>query len=543
VNDLTDSQLLRVYARERSEAAFAELVRRYVDFVYSAARRMVRDSHLAEDVTQGTFVALAGSAAQLSDCAVLCGWLHRTAQNIAAQAIRTEVRRRAREQDAAVMNEMIPEPSEAAWEQIAPQLDSALGELTETDRDALLLRYFDRKSAREIGAVLGVSDAAAQKRVNRAVERLREIFGERGIAVGAGALVVLLSANAIEAAPATLATSISTAAALSATAVTSAVTVTSTATKTIAMTTIQKIAVTAALTATVGAGIYEAKQASIARAEVKTLQQQQEPVAMEIARLRVEDNQLSNLLARAREQKQLTQAQFNELLKLRGQMNVSRANAAVENDPAFQKAQVWLAREKKIREQFELHPEQKTPEMQFLKEEEWLDHARHADVDTANGMRIALSNIRAAAGGAFAMKLFQALHLYMDANQQQFPNSASQLAGYFHPPLNDPDAILSRYVRATPDPDMITMPMVFEQDRATLVDPIDTRVVIGTNTTIWLPSSKPIPLPDELQSVAKAYVEANSQGFLSVYDLKPYATTPEQKAALDRLIEATTPNR
>src|SRR5947207_9176897 len=101
---------------------------------------MVCDSHLAEDVTQGVFVALAKNAAQLTDRPVLSGWLHRTAQNIAAQTVRTDVRRRAREQEAAAMNEMLASEPNALWEHIAPQLDAALGDLNEPDRDAVTLR-------------------------------------------------------------------------------------------------------------------------------------------------------------------------------------------------------------------------------------------------------------------------------------------------------------------------------------------------------------------------------------------------------------------
>ena len=111
MNGLSDHQLLRDYTGRRSETAFAELVRRHVDLVYSAALRMVCDAHLAEDVTQSVFAALAQNAPQLTDRPVLSGWLHRTAQNIAAQTVRTDVRRRAREQEAAAMNELLaPEP-------------------------------------------------------------------------------------------------------------------------------------------------------------------------------------------------------------------------------------------------------------------------------------------------------------------------------------------------------------------------------------------------------------------------------------------------
>jgi RNA polymerase sigma factor (sigma-70 family) len=212
VNSLTDQQLLRDYAERRSEAAFAELVRRHVDLVYSAAVRMVHDAHLAEDVTQGVFVAFAQNARQLTERPVLAGWLHRTAQNIAANAVRTEVRRRVREQEAAAMNEIFATGPDAVWEQIASQLDAALGELGEADRDALLLRYFQRKSAHEIAQMLGISDEAAQKRVSRAVERLREFFAQRGVTVGASGLVAVITANAVQAAPVGLAITISSAA-------------------------------------------------------------------------------------------------------------------------------------------------------------------------------------------------------------------------------------------------------------------------------------------------------------------------------------------
>jgi len=236
VNDQSDSQLLRAYAEHRTEPAFAELVRRHVDFVYSAAQRMVCDSHLAEDVTQGVFVALAKQAVQLANRPVLSGWLHGTARNIAAQTVRTDVRRRAREQEAVVMNELIAGEPEASWEQIAPQLDAALGELGESDRDALLLRYFERKSAQEMAQTLGISDEAAQKRVSRAVERLREFFSKRNVTIGAGGLVVVISANAVQSAPIGLAVTISAAGILTGTAASTVIA----ATKTIAMTTLQK---------------------------------------------------------------------------------------------------------------------------------------------------------------------------------------------------------------------------------------------------------------------------------------------------------------
>jgi RNA polymerase sigma factor (sigma-70 family) len=315
VNDQTDSQLLRAYAEHRSEPAFAELVRRYVDFVYSAAQRMVCNSHLAEDVAQSVFVALAKNAAQLTHRPVLSGWLHRTAQNIAAQTVRSEVRRRAREQEAAAMNALLATEPDALWANIAPHLDAALGELSEPDRDALLLRYFERKSAREMAQTLGTSEEAAQKRVSRAVERLREFFAKRGVTVGASGLVVVISANAVQAAPVGLAVTISTAAALAGTTI--ATTATATTIKTIAMTTLQKTLVTAVITAAVGTGIYQARQVSTLRSQIQSLQQQQAPLAEQIQQLTRDYSDATNRLAALNDDNERLNRNPGELLKLR----------------------------------------------------------------------------------------------------------------------------------------------------------------------------------------------------------------------------------
>ena len=272
MNDQSDTELLGAYVKNRSEPAFTTLVNRHLDFVYSAALRMVcNDSHLAQDMTQAVFIALAKNASQLIDHPVLSGWLHRAAQNIAALTVRTEVRRRAREQEAAAMNELLDNQSDVAWEHIGPHLDAALGELSEPDRDALLLRYFERKSAREMAQTLNISEEAAQKRVNRAVDRLRESFSKRKVTIGASGLVVLISANGVQAAPIGLALSISTAAALVGTALQTSTAIA--ATKTFAMTTLQKTFITASIAIVAGAGIYEIRRTSNLQKEIHSLRQ------------------------------------------------------------------------------------------------------------------------------------------------------------------------------------------------------------------------------------------------------------------------------
>ena len=286
---------------------------------------MVCGSHLAEDVTQGVFVALAQNARQLTHHPVLSGWLHRTTQNLAANAVRTNVRRQTREQEAAAMNELLSTGSDASWEHIAPHLDAALGELSEPDRDAVLLRYFEKKSAQEMAERLGISDEAAQKRVSRAVERLREFFAKRGVTIGASGLVVVVSANAVQAAPAGLAVAISAAAVLAGTTI--ATTATAIAIKAITMTTLQKTFVAATVAVLAGAGIYEARQNSNLREQVRSLQQQQAPLAEQIEQLQTERDAATNRMAALRDETQRLNRNTSELLKLRAEISQVRRSA------------------------------------------------------------------------------------------------------------------------------------------------------------------------------------------------------------------------
>ena len=208
----TDLELLARYARHGAEDAFAELVRRHLGLVHSAALRQVRSPQLAEEVAQSTFLKLAQHARQLAPDTILCAWLYQVTRREAIDVVRREARRQLREQIATEMNAM--NATAADWSHIEPLLDEAMHALDETDRAAVLLRYFENKSLREVGQTLGTSDDTAQKRVSRAVERLREFLAKRGVTVGASGLVVVISANAIQAAPLGLALTISTAVAL-----------------------------------------------------------------------------------------------------------------------------------------------------------------------------------------------------------------------------------------------------------------------------------------------------------------------------------------
>jgi len=272
-----DGELLRRYTETNSEHAFAELVERHLNLVYSAALRQVNgDAHLAQDVAQTVFADLAHKAASLARRPVLTGWLYTSAHFAAAKAVRTERRRHTREEEARLMNPLLCDPApDLDWEKLRPVLDAAMLELNETDREAVLLRYFDNRPHAEIAGRLGLSENAARMRVDRALEKLRTLLVRRG-ATTTAALSGVISANAVQVAPAGLAITISTTAALAGT--TLATAATATATKAIAMTALHTTLVVATVAVLAGVGIYEARQAAQLRERVQTLRQQQRPL-------------------------------------------------------------------------------------------------------------------------------------------------------------------------------------------------------------------------------------------------------------------------
>lgn len=200
---------LRRFAREGSQAAFATVVRRRIDMVYSAALRQVRDPAAAEDVTQGVFITLARKAAGLIDRdIVLSAWLLQATHLAALDALRRERRRQRHEQRAATMkaDQTAPPPDDDGnWDDVRPVLDAAMSGLRENDRRAIALRFFEGRSIREIGLLQGISEEAARQRLWRAMERLREKLGARGVTPSAVGLASLLTAHVVQAAPASLA--------------------------------------------------------------------------------------------------------------------------------------------------------------------------------------------------------------------------------------------------------------------------------------------------------------------------------------------------
>ena len=205
-----DAELVRRYVADRSEAAFTELVRRRIDLVYSVALRQVGgDAHLAEDVTQKVFADLARKAPALLGRAVLSGWLYRSTQYAASDLVRSERRRRAREQQTSVMNELLSSDAPPTdWDRLRPLLDEAMAELKDPDRDAIALRFFEGRAFAEVGRALQLTEEAARKRVDRALDKLAGILSRRGVSSTTAAVGAALAHQAAVAAPAGLAASV-----------------------------------------------------------------------------------------------------------------------------------------------------------------------------------------------------------------------------------------------------------------------------------------------------------------------------------------------
>lgn len=201
---LDDSVLLRQYCDDYSDDAFAALVTRHINLVYSVALRQVGCPQHAEEITQAVFILLAKKASGLRHEKALSSWLFRTTHLTAKNFIRSEMRRHRREQEA-YMESPSNEPEADAWQQIAPLLDAAVATLSEKDRQAILLRFFQKRNLREVGAAIGAGEEAAKKRVSRALDKLRGYFSKRGVSSTTTIISEKISTHSVQAAPAALA--------------------------------------------------------------------------------------------------------------------------------------------------------------------------------------------------------------------------------------------------------------------------------------------------------------------------------------------------
>lgn len=434
-------RLLEQYTRQGAEEAFAALVREYLDLVYSAALRAARSPQLAEEVAQSVFTDLARQAHKMKPDTLLSAWLYRVTRRTAIDVVRRETRRQRREQ-AAVEQAAQDSATPSEWSHAEPLLDEAMEALPEADRNAVLLRFFEGKDLKAVGGVLGVSEEAARKRVARAVERLRQFFSKRGVEVTSAGVAALLSAKAVEAAPAGLAAAIATALPISGAVLGGAATL-QLATA-ITMTTIQKLALTAAVAAALGTAVYEQHRLSQVRQQVQALQQQQGPLAAQINALTQERDRLAASLKAAEAQHR---ADVAALPKLRAEVtrlrNEARDAAQTKPGPGGPVSETLATKVALLRQKLEQMPGQKIPELKFADEVDWLKAAKRVQTDSDEDVRKGLSLLRTLADIKAVPYLQSALQAYIAANKGNPLTSMDQLKPFVQPPLDD--AILDRY--------------------------------------------------------------------------------------------------
>ncbi|MBI5725531.1 MAG: sigma-70 family RNA polymerase sigma factor [Planctomycetes bacterium] len=206
IQNLTDAQLLQLFADRQDNDAFRELFHRHYRFVWSACRRrLCGREHLAEDAVQAVFLVLFRHAGRIRNGCALSAWLYQTARSASNQILRAESRRREREKKAAAMNDMIRDPlPEAGWNEVRRHLDEALDALPGKQRDAVIRHYLAGKSLGEISAETGIGRATVQKRVEAGVGKLRSILSAKNVAVSVAGLGTMIAGNTLEAAPAVL---------------------------------------------------------------------------------------------------------------------------------------------------------------------------------------------------------------------------------------------------------------------------------------------------------------------------------------------------
>jgi RNA polymerase sigma factor (sigma-70 family) len=489
-------ELLVEYTRTGSDTAFRELVIRYVDLVYSTALRVVnRDVHRAEDVAQTVFIDLARKARTLSPEVMLGGWLHCHTCFVAAKAMRAERRRLFREREAVQMN-TLQDDSGAEFSALAPMLDETINQLSEEDRTAIVLRFFEQRDFRSVGEALGSTEDAARMRITRALDKLHLLLTKRGITTSAAALGVTLSAHAVQSAPTGLAGVLSTTALGGFAASTSTAI---SATKTIAMTTLQKTIVAATVAVLTGAGIYEAHRAAQFREQNLTLNRQQTSLAAQIQQLQRERDDATNSLAALTAEIAKIKGDDAELLKLRGEVSrlrndsreLARLKSEPGNDPGEAEAKALLDRVADLKLRLDQMPRQKIPEFQFLTDHDWLRTTIDWYSDSEDAVTNVACQLRNAAKNHFAGMLGGALRSYISATDGVLPSQISDLKPYLNTPVDD--AMLARYEvfhagERHDDIRDISDPIIAEKAP---VDHCDTRYMIVKNGWIRMDTFEP----------------------------------------------------
>lgn len=545
---MNDSELLNAYATRGDERAFTELVRRHLDLVYSAAVRQVGgDHHLAADVAQSVFCDLARKAKELSGRPVLGPWLYTSTRMAAAKVVRGEQRRSERERKAFLMQEELSEPSpeEGNWQQLSGVLDEAMHELKEGEREAIVLRFLEKRPFAEVGEMLGVSPDGARMRVERALERLRGVLGSRGMNVSTLAVGTLLMEQAVTAAPVGLLATVT------ASALAGATTVAATETglgflKFMGMTKMQAGAVGLLI---VGAAVplsmqYNANQEL--KAANTALARNEEELAAQIPQLEAENKRLASLVA----QRAQTANNSNEIYRLRAEVTRLREEAAAgrtrktaggANDPMQETLQTLGTRVLNLKQRLAELPHTQIPELQYLKETDWLEAvANMPRLESEEEYRQALNSLRAQAKGEVGRRIQQAVKKFAEANRGMLPESLAQVVGHIEKPI-DP-AILDRYQMTSRGAlsDLRQGAVVFEEVAPPVDDEHDTLVRFhrdGQSTTSYS------RIGTMLEMAAEAYANANGGSLpRNSGELTPYLQEAVEPGRVEKFLGKIPPN-
>lgn len=520
--DADDHDLLRAYVRDGAQEAFAALVQRHLGLVFSAARRQVQSHDLAQDVTQLVFIALAREGRRIGPKTPVAAWLYLVTRRTALNLLRSEARRHAREQAALELAAMKSDPP--AWPRLDRWLEEAMAELSQTDGSALLLRFFENKSLREVGAALGVSEDAAQKRISRALEQLRAGFARRGVAVTAAGLAMQLSAHAIEVVPAGVGAAVSSAVTVS------AATVTGGGLATLFMTTLQKNALVATLALAAGAVLYEGVALTRQRHEIASAMRQQEAEEAELTRLRAGKDAAAARLAMIERE-------------IDARLAAMRPPARDPTDTALlAEMDVWLDRVRRLDEFLTALPDLDTPELQLISREKRLSFVSVEDAVTEEDLRRGLAKIRDNAVAEVTAALRSALTAYVKAHDGVLPAVVTELAPFVSPRIT---------------PDMLTRFEVWQTGRLDALPPeerarvialkpadveFDSAQWIGPGTSSGMPAIK-FNHTFAQQAFARIHggrIAARAE------DLMPYVKWPVSVGVLQKAIDeanATAPRR
>lgn len=426
--------------------------------------------------------------------------------------MRRESRRQVREQTAAEIAAMkTPSPT---WSQVKDTLDEAMESLSDTERSALLLRFFENRSLREVGASLGISEDTAQKRVSRALDRLRELLLRRGVAVSAAGLATDLSAHAIEAAPAAVGKGITAAVSSAGGAIGAALVQSSHSAMAVFA---SKAAAAVVLAATLGFVALQTTMLAYQRSELAAQPAQIDAFRATLRRLHAEQQTARRRLADARTGL------------------ASPALVRSPSDPEVESAiDGWLLRLSRLKRLAHERLEMDIPHLAVLTESEWLTAAREAKLNTEEEIRDTFRGLHATARNILARALSRALQSYADAHNGQLPEHPQELAPFMDRRV--PQAVLAYHemlqtgaISAVPRDELILA------ERGALPDSGESRLIVSTHergTENFNEVSA-----RQLRQALRAFAAAqNGQLPITAADLVPYFKMKPEPRALQAFL-------